>query len=32
MLTDTAPKDGYAPSLFTTSDTDFREHPFHVIG
>ena len=28
MLTDTASKRGYAPILFTMSDTDLLEHPF----
>jgi hypothetical protein len=28
MLTDTAPKGGYAPTLFTMLDTGFGEHIF----
>ena len=29
MVTDTAPKGGYAPTLFAVSDTEFGEYPFH---
>ena len=31
MITDTAPKGGYSPTLFTVSDTDFGEHSHYAV-